>query len=202
MPDLPTKPVEVLPPIDLRTLAIKINAAHKAVVDGAKSALTNAIAAGEALIAAKAAVADGTWLRWLRDNCTVSERTAQLYMQVAENKRQLEIEATNRSATIADQTLNEAIRSLRARKPTKKKPKQEEPPKSVVLGSVDAPHKQAEPTIDDYITNTAADELFPILRQHYDAEQLTKLADLISNHLAGDIPAPLDRRQQGGMARV
>jgi len=105
---------EVLPPADLAALAKQINADHSAIVSAAKSIVTRAISAGEALIAAKAAVPDGTWLRWLKANCIVSERTAQLYMQLAENKLTLEATVRDQSATIADQTLNGAIKMLRA----------------------------------------------------------------------------------------
>src|ERR1700730_11650310 len=116
-----TKSADVLPPVDLPALARKINDNHRDILSNAKTMVTKAIAAGDALIAAKFAVEDGTWLRWVRENTTVSERTAQLWMQLAEHKRQLEVEARERGATIADQTMNEAIRSLRARKTTNKK---------------------------------------------------------------------------------
>jgi hypothetical protein len=108
------KSAEVLPPVDLTALAKQINDNHSAIVSAAKSAVTKAIAAGEALIAAKAAVPDGTWLRWLKANCIVSERTAQLYMQLAEHKLQIEAATRDQPATIADQTLNGAIKMLRA----------------------------------------------------------------------------------------
>ena len=78
--------------------------------------------------------------------------------------------------------MNEMMRSLQARKPSTKKPKDEKPPNAVLLGAVDQPSKP-EPSLDDYITNTDADELFPVLREHYDAEQLIKLAGLINGHL-------------------
>jgi hypothetical protein len=106
---------EVLAPVDLPALAKQINSDHAAVISAAKSAVTRAISAGEALLTAKAAVPDGTWLRWLSANCTVSKRTAQLYMQLAENKLVLEAAARDQSATIADQTLNGAIKMLRGK---------------------------------------------------------------------------------------
>jgi hypothetical protein len=72
---------------------------------------------------------------------------------------------------------------LQAKKPTKPKPKQEEPPKAVILGAAE-PAKREEPSLSDYIKNNAADELFPVLREHYDNEQLTRLGGLISEYLS------------------
>ena len=83
----PAKIGEV-PPVDLDALARRINLELNSIVDAAKGVVTKAIAAGEALNQAKAAIADGQWLRWLSTNTSVSERTAQLYMQLAEYKRQ------------------------------------------------------------------------------------------------------------------
>jgi len=84
----PAKIGEVLPPVDLDALARRINLELNSIVDAAKGVVTKAIAAGEALNQAKAAIADCQWLRWLSTNTSVSERTAQLYMQLAEYKRQ------------------------------------------------------------------------------------------------------------------
>jgi hypothetical protein len=173
---------EITKEINLPALAKQINENHREILRDAKNMVVKAIAAGEALIAVKAALSVGEWLPWIRDNLTISDRTAQRWMQAAAYKRQLETEANYRSATLADQSVNEMMRMLQARKPSKKKPKLEEPPTGLVLGGVDAP-KREEPSLDDYITNTAADELFPILREHYDAEQLIKLAGLINGHL-------------------
>jgi hypothetical protein len=114
---------EVLPPINLPALIKQINDHHTVIVSAAKAVVTRAIAAGEALIQAKAAVPDGTWLSWLKRHCTVSDRTAQLYMRLAEHKLQLETEARERGATIADQTLNGAIKLLSAKTTRPSKPK-------------------------------------------------------------------------------
>jgi hypothetical protein len=47
----------------------------------------------------------GEWLPWLRDHCTISERTAQLYMRVAKNRAGVELQIRN---GVADLTLTEA----------------------------------------------------------------------------------------------
>jgi hypothetical protein len=107
------KTPEVLPAVDLPTLAKAINDHHTAIVREAKSAIGKAIAAGEFLAQAKSAVPDGGWLRWLRSNCVISDRTAQLYMQLAENKLVLETWLRDGTQQIADQTLNGALKMLR-----------------------------------------------------------------------------------------
>ena len=65
----------------------------------------HAIRAGELLIEAKAQLKHGEWLPWLENNCTMSERTAQLYMRLAQ--RRPELEASNPQG-IADLTLEGA----------------------------------------------------------------------------------------------
>ena len=61
------------------------------------------------LLEAKDQLKHGTWLPWLRDHCTLSERTAQLYMRCAKNWE--EIEKQIRSG-VADLSLNEATALL------------------------------------------------------------------------------------------
>jgi hypothetical protein len=67
----------------LTVLAADVRAAHKGVLDAAKTAAERAIDAGRALIEAKDLLEHGQWLPWLKEHCELSERTAQLYMQIA-----------------------------------------------------------------------------------------------------------------------
>lgn len=67
----------------LAVLAADIRAAHAGVLDAAKTVAERAIDAGRALIEAKALAGHGNWLPWLQQHCGMSERTAQLYMQIA-----------------------------------------------------------------------------------------------------------------------
>jgi Protein of unknown function (DUF3102) len=67
----------------LPVLAAEIRRAHADVQDAAKTAAQRAIDAGHALIEAKELVQHGDWLPWLRENCALAERTAQLYMKIA-----------------------------------------------------------------------------------------------------------------------
>src|SRR6516164_3462768 len=93
----------------LPDLAARIRAEHEAVSAAFRDSVRHAIAAGELLIEAKGQLGHGRWLPWLRDYCTISERTAQLYMRVANNRA--EIENQMRSG-VADLSLNEVAALL------------------------------------------------------------------------------------------
>ena len=93
----------------LPDLAARIRVEHRAVSSALRDSVRHAIAAGELLIEAKGQLGHGRWLPWLRDHCTISERTAQLYMRVANNRA--EIENQMRSG-VADLSLNEVTALL------------------------------------------------------------------------------------------
>jgi hypothetical protein len=78
--------------------------AHADIQDAAKTVAQRAIDAGHALIEAKSLVKHGEWLPWLREHCALAERTAQLYMKIANSGLE--------SATVADSGLNAAARVL------------------------------------------------------------------------------------------
>jgi hypothetical protein len=88
---------EILPPAansvavidDLHALADRIRAAHQAVGHAAHSVLEHAMAAGDALLKAKAALEHGEWLPWLEHECDLKERTAQNYMALAKARARL-----------------------------------------------------------------------------------------------------------------
>ena len=95
----------------LTDLAGRIRAEHRAAATSLGDAVRHGIAAGELLIEAKALVRHGQWLPWLRDHCSLSERTCQLYMRLAKNRAA--IEKTNaQSIADSDLTLNEAAALL------------------------------------------------------------------------------------------
>jgi hypothetical protein len=75
-------------PVNLSQLADKIRAAHQAVVNAANNALDSAMAAGDALIAARngGKIRHGDWARWLGQHCDLRERTARVYIQLAQNR--------------------------------------------------------------------------------------------------------------------
>jgi hypothetical protein len=80
----------------LPDLAARIRAEHEATAAALQSSVTHAMAAGDALIEAKAAIPHGGWLPWLADNCD---------MKLAKNRATIEKHIRN---DIADLTLNEA----------------------------------------------------------------------------------------------
>jgi 2-succinyl-5-enolpyruvyl-6-hydroxy-3-cyclohexene-1-carboxylate synthase len=90
-------------------LAARIKSEHTAVSSALKESLRHAIAAGELLLEAKDQVPHGQWLPWLQEHCSISERTAQLYMRVAKNRAEIENQIRN---DVADLTLNEATALL------------------------------------------------------------------------------------------
>jgi hypothetical protein len=75
---------------NLDDLATRIRTRLEQVRGACVTALRIALDVGDALIAAEAQVPDGKWGRWLRDNCFLSVRSAQLYMQLARHRGEIE----------------------------------------------------------------------------------------------------------------
>jgi hypothetical protein len=89
-------------------LSARINDAHEKVKQALWRGAEHAIEAGGLLLQAKATVRHGNWLEWVGTNCKFSERTAQLYMLLAEETPRLE----TKTQRIADLTVNDAIKLL------------------------------------------------------------------------------------------
>lgn len=70
----------------LDALAARANAEHHAYETTQTAALAHAIAAGDALNAAKERVGHGGWLAWVDEHCDFTDRTAARYMRIARNK--------------------------------------------------------------------------------------------------------------------
>jgi hypothetical protein len=68
----------------LGELAAQVRVEHRAVLADARSMLLHAVAAGEALLEAKALIGHGSWLNWL-SGVGLEPRTAQRYMRIARN---------------------------------------------------------------------------------------------------------------------
>lgn len=102
---------------DLTSLAQRINEANQNALASSKKAILYAIECGEALINAKSLVKHGEWQSWLKNNCEVSERTAQNYMKLATEYPSIEDAKAQR---VADLSIREAIKEL-------SKPKEVEP---------------------------------------------------------------------------
>jgi len=92
----------------LPQLAEQINHHHRACEAAMNRGLDHALQAGRLLIEAKAQVNHGGWLPWLKENFVGSDRTAQIYMRVAD--RWPEIEAKAQEPTLL--TLDAASRLL------------------------------------------------------------------------------------------
>jgi hypothetical protein len=97
----------------LADLAQRIQAEHQAVIAAIKSSAEHAMAAGDLLIEAKAKVSHGGWQLWLKEHCAFSERTAQLYMWLAENRAAIEAKAQR----VADLTLRGAVKAIATPEP-------------------------------------------------------------------------------------
>src|SRR5258708_13902672 len=85
--------IEVAPPqemaatnvtIELRSLAVRIGAAHTKAETAFENWMQSAIELGNLLLAAKRAVGYGNWRAWVKPNTPMSVRTAQNYKRLAE----------------------------------------------------------------------------------------------------------------------
>ena len=107
-------------PTELDKLAIKISLAHKDVVANARNMIVKAMDAGALLIQARLRVKPGTWMAWLQQNCSdISDRTARLYIQLAEGREIIEAQMKTGLATVANSpkeapTFRQALERLKA----------------------------------------------------------------------------------------
>ena len=74
---------------DLDALAKEVSKHLQASAAAAQNFLEHAIAAGDALIRAKAQVKHGDWLKWLK-SCDLSADTAERYMKLARHRDRAE----------------------------------------------------------------------------------------------------------------
>jgi hypothetical protein len=110
---LPCLPVQA--GSDLNTLATTVRTEHQAVGYAARNVLEHAMAAGDALIAARALIPEGRWGRWLRNHCDLSERHARRYVTLATAREEIE-ERTRVSAP--DLSLRGALKLIQKRAPS------------------------------------------------------------------------------------
>jgi Protein of unknown function (DUF3102) len=87
---------------ELDLLASRIKSAHKSITEHTRNVIDRAIEAGDALNQAKAKFDHGQWLAWLKNNCDLSERNAQIYMQLANNKSKLKSAEAADLSTLAN----------------------------------------------------------------------------------------------------
>jgi hypothetical protein len=100
----------------LAILAAEIRAEHEAAAAALKASLQHGLAAGRALIEAKGLLKHGQWLPWLREHCSVSERSAQDFMRLARHAPELEAKS---AAGAADLSVRGALELLSPPPPDK-----------------------------------------------------------------------------------
>jgi hypothetical protein len=98
---------EVIPPGSLADLVVRVNHEHKQVKECIIKGAHHAVKAGELLWEAKRKARHGRWLEWIAENCEFSERTAQLYMNLAS-----ELPRMANPQSIADLSLTGAIKMI------------------------------------------------------------------------------------------
>ena len=104
--------------ISQNDLAARINAEHEEVKKALRNAADHAMKTGKLLLQMKATIPHGGWLEWVGANCRFSDRTAQVYMWLADNWALLAANTQN----IADLTLIDAIKLLEQLKSPEEKP--------------------------------------------------------------------------------
>jgi hypothetical protein len=112
----------------LAELAEQIRAEHQSVIASIRQGARHAMAAGDLLVKAKRWVGHGHFGKWLEANCAISDRTARLYMSLAQNRAAVEAEANRQR--VADLTVRGAVKAIAP--PTKPKAPKEQPVASTV----------------------------------------------------------------------
>ena len=102
------------------------------------TALNSAMAAGDALHAAKKKLGHGKWLPWLEKHCGLSECEAQRYMRLAKNREKIEAEIEANPARVTDLSLRGALRLI-------------SPPKVIEAAAEPTPTEAVEEPIESSI---------------------------------------------------
>jgi putative heme iron utilization protein len=74
----------------LEKLAEEINEEHRSFRRAFKATFRSALRAGDLLNEAKEQAGHGNWGAWIEENCEFSERTARVYMRLANNRDKVE----------------------------------------------------------------------------------------------------------------
>jgi hypothetical protein len=199
---------------DYTALADQINEAHKEIVKSFTGSLEHAIKAGEWLtIVQENLKAEHSNIKskdWLKDHCPdISQRTANLYKQVAQHKHLFK-KTGNTVASLRrddhDLSLRDALKLIpkdpkrvaarAAAKAAMEANKAAEVAKAAEAGKAAVVQEPAAhgPTIEDMLNNMAPDELFTAVTATWEDDQVAKLALLLADHMrslkqAGDATA-------------
>jgi DUF3102 family protein len=154
-----TSQTPTVQPIDGRAnlvaLATTIRTAHAGVTLAATNLIEHAFTAGDALIAAKAAVEHGCWLPWLREECDLGEDRAERYMRIARGRAVLEAD----SARVRNLSLAGALRLLPLSKSTNRSTGSPRPgPRSPQLGSPSRSQKLTRHDVLGWLTTAAIEK--------------------------------------------
>jgi hypothetical protein len=84
----------------ITSLAARIEAAHLAGHEAARSAIEHAITCGQLLLEAKAQVAHGEWLPWIEANLSFGVRQVQKYVRIAKHADKLSNATSNSHLSI------------------------------------------------------------------------------------------------------
>jgi len=108
-----SKPVEPAEPT-LAELVARIKEAHAELRASMRHIVIRAIAIGEDLNLAKKKVGHGNFLKYVSENCEMSDKTAERYMHLAENKEKLktELAASGKIESISNLSLARAERLI------------------------------------------------------------------------------------------
>ena len=162
----------------LQSLAAQINDAHDEALASVRTALGHACRAGDLLIEAKRQLGHGAWIPWLRKHCTtVSERTAQKYMQLARELPAL----TAKAPRAADLSLRGALALLA-----------EEGDVEPAADTEDVPTLGANPTADELLAWIEA------MRRRTEAADRALMIDMEAH---GNLPKAGHRRGVDGVLR-
>jgi hypothetical protein len=167
----------------LADLATSINPDLKAIAE-AKST-PHALHLGDMLNRAKVMVPHGNWKGWLKDNCKLSERTAQRYMDLATNRQKLEqkLREKDKSATVADLlagcSLNTAMALLK-----------DHNPQSGRSGNASDAYDTAEKTLLKKLVKLAAPEADAAATKTKEKQQKVVDAKLLAEAKAATKKAP------------
>jgi Protein of unknown function (DUF3102) len=165
--------------VELDELAQRIRAAQQSIAKNVSAALTKAMDAGDALIAAKAKLKHGGWMKWLEANCDgLSGRTARVWMQLAENRGV--IEAKLKLADAANFTISGALELLKPDDDDDEEQSDEPEPEAEESDNDPEPATpKASKDIHTVLEFTEPDELATALRQDWPPDKIARLVALI-----------------------
>ncbi|HEX5270548.1 MAG TPA: DUF3102 domain-containing protein, partial [Gemmataceae bacterium] len=131
-------------PIKHRDLAAGIREAHQRCLGAVRAGVKHAVEAGRLLIQSRTRTPHGGWERWAREECGLTPRLAQRYMQAA---RYLDALTDADASRVADLSFRQVL--VLARKNARAARKIDELDRAGVLESADVLDERAEQAVPD-----------------------------------------------------